>query len=70
MVSDNYYWKDKTVDGKQIVSGWIVVCLLALGAYYAQAVTWTGTCDTGKASRTASASDNGDSVSLRARDLR
>ena len=69
MVSDDY-WKDKTVDGKQVVSAWILVSLLAMAAYCADVVTRGRSCDASGSARMASAADSRDGVGIRIGNLR
>ncbi len=69
MLSDEY-WKDKTIDKRQVVSAWILVGLLAVGAYYTQALARSVSCATSGSTRAASLTDSRDNIGVRARDLR
>ncbi len=69
MLSDEY-WKDKTMDSKQVASAWLLVALLIAGGLYADASVRVTACESGIATRAQSLADSRDTATVRLRDLR
>ena len=69
MLSDEY-WKEKTMETRQVASAWILVGLLIVGGLYAEIFAQRCTCETGIAARSQSLADSRDNATVRFRDLR